>query len=77
MNELTKKYIGDVLPHIKPERRDRVEKRMLKNATKLGDIVRVEDTRSADGKKVLERTYYHANGHFGVLTAVQAGVASL
>jgi hypothetical protein len=77
MNSLTKKYIDDVLPYVKPERRGDIEEQMLRNARECGDIVRIEDTHSKDGQRVIERTYYHENGLYGVMTAVQAGVESL
>jgi hypothetical protein len=77
MNSLTRKYIDDFLPYIKPERRDAFEKRKLKKARERGDIVRIEDTCSADGKNVLRRTYYFKNGWYSVLCATHVGVESL
>jgi hypothetical protein len=77
VNNLTRKYIDDFLPYLKPERRDGHKRRTLEDVTRCGEIVRIEDMHSDDGKRILERTYYHENGARGVLCASQAGVASL
>jgi hypothetical protein len=77
MNELTKKYRDDVLPYLKPEYREAHEKRVLKHVNAWGNIVKIEDKHGHDGQSVIERTYYHENGRFGVLNAAQAGVESL
>jgi hypothetical protein len=77
VNKLTKKCVDDFMPYLKPEYRNEHEVHVAEAVKVYGEIVKIEDTRSADGKDILERTYYHKNGISRTLCSVQAGVASL
>jgi hypothetical protein len=67
----------EFIPYLKPERCDIHRIRTIKDVERNGEIVKIVDMRSKDGKDILERTYYHENGSYGVLSAVCMGVDSL
>jgi hypothetical protein len=77
MNEMSKRYMEDFIPYLKPERCDIHRTRTIEDVKRNGEIVRIVDTRSFDGKDILERSYYHENGAYGTLSAVCMGVESL
>jgi hypothetical protein len=77
MNKLTQQYIDDVLPYLKPERREGHKKGIIEDVRLCGEIVRIENERSRVDGTILVRNYYHENGAMTTLTAIHAGVDSL
>ncbi|MCL2182961.1 MAG: hypothetical protein FWB85_05770 [Chitinispirillia bacterium] len=77
MTELTLRLIEDFLPYLKPEGRAAHRDRVLKHLGVRGEVVKIEDIRSTDGKRVLERIYYQESGFYSVLNAARMGVKSL
>jgi hypothetical protein len=68
----------EFIPYLKPQYRDDHRRITIEDVERNGEIVKIVDTRSVDGKNdILERTYYHENGAYGTLSAVCMGVDSL
>jgi hypothetical protein len=67
----------EFIPYLKPDHHDEHRAWTIEDVERNGEIVKIVDTRSFDGKDILERSYYHENGAFGTLSAVCMGVESL
>jgi hypothetical protein len=75
---MSKRYMEEFIPYLKPDHHDEHRIRTIEDVERFGEIVKIVDSRSKDGKDdILERTYYHENGVYGVLSAVCMGVDSL
>jgi hypothetical protein len=77
MNELSKRYMEDFIPYLKPDHHADHRRLTIEDVERNGEIVKIVDSRSADGKDILRRRYYHENGAWGTLSAVCMGVDSL
>ncbi|MCL2182254.1 MAG: hypothetical protein FWB85_02140 [Chitinispirillia bacterium] len=77
MTELTLRLIEDFMPYLKPEGREAHRNSVLKSLEVSGEVVKIEDIRSADGSRVLERIYHQADGFRSCLNAARMGVKSL
>jgi hypothetical protein len=68
----------EFIPYLKPDHHDEHRRLTIKDIERNGEIVKIVDSRSKDGKNdILDRRYYHENGAWGVLSAVCMGVDSL
>jgi hypothetical protein len=77
MNEMSKKYMEDFIPYLKTDHHDEHRRVTIKDVERNGEIVKIVDSRSVDGKDSLTRRYYPENGAWGTLSAVCRGVESL